>query len=100
MAYPPSAEQQAVIDSEAPVVVVIGGAGTGKTTTAAAAAGQRLAEIDKTRAATRIATPPGLPTGLPSRKGVLFVSFSRTASARSSTGRVPSLAQCASGSTS
>ncbi|TCC65701.1 ATP-dependent helicase [Kribbella pittospori] len=75
----PSAEQQAVITSRNPVVIVIGGAGSGKTTTAAAAAGRRLTEIDHGRAEARAATRPGALAGLPPRKRVLFVSFSRTA---------------------
>jgi DNA helicase-2/ATP-dependent DNA helicase PcrA len=79
MGYEPSAAQQAVIAADAPVAVVIGGAGTGKTTTAAAAAGQRLANRDQLRTEARAQTPPGRRPALPSRKRVLFVSFSRTA---------------------
>ncbi len=79
MRYEPSAEQQAVITTEAPVAVVIGGAGTGKTTTAAAAAGRRLADRDQQRAETRVQASPGIAPALPPMKRVLFVSFSRTA---------------------
>jgi len=79
MAYNPSDEQQAVINSQAPITVVLGGAGAGKTTTAAAAAAQRLAVLDERRAAIRRATPFGVRAVLPARKRVLFMSFSKTA---------------------
>ena len=78
MAYGPSDEQRAVIDSSAPVVVVLGGAGAGKTSTAAAAAADRLAADDATRAAARRSAPLGSFRPLMPVQRVLFLSFSRT----------------------
>ncbi len=78
MAYAPSDEQRAVIDTAAPVVVVLGGAGAGKTTTAAAAAARRLIDDDAHRAEVRRKTPIGRAPALSPAKRVLFLSFSRT----------------------
>jgi DNA helicase-2/ATP-dependent DNA helicase PcrA len=62
--FAPSAQQRAVIDSQAPTLLVLGGAGTGKTVTAAAAARAHLARRDAA-----------------GKRGdrVLFLTFSRTA---------------------
>ena len=79
MPYQPSAQQQAVIHSDAPVTVVLGGAGCGKTTTAAAAARRRLDSLEESRQAARAITPAGAAPALPASQKVLFVSFSRTA---------------------
>lgn len=79
MAYHPSTQQQAVIDSDAPVTVVLGGAGCGKTTTAAAAARGRLESQELSRRAARLGTPMGTAPDLPPTQRILFVSFSRTA---------------------
>ncbi|MHB1010807.1 MAG: UvrD-helicase domain-containing protein [Propionibacteriaceae bacterium] len=79
MVYVPSAEQEEVIESDAPVLVVIGGAGTGKTTTAAAAAGRRLHNLETQRNLLRSYAAAGTAPVLPPLKRVLFVSFSRTA---------------------
>lgn len=79
MTYEPSAEQHAVITTDARVAVVIGGAGAGKTTTAAAAAGRRLADNEQLRAEVGAQTRPGTAPAFPPIQRVLFVSFSRTA---------------------
>lgn len=79
MTYQPSAQQQAVIHSDAPVTVVIGGAGCGKTTTAAAAARRRLDSLQASRRTARALTAAGAAPVLPAPQKVLFVSFSRTA---------------------
>ncbi|OHX03436.1 UvrD-helicase domain-containing protein [Micromonospora sp. WMMB235] len=83
MTYKPSDEQQAVIDSTAPVVLVLAGAGTGKTSTAAAAAGNFLQRADAHRSILRRdAVLAGRRTRLPAQARVLFLSFSRTAVAQ------------------
>jgi DNA helicase-2/ATP-dependent DNA helicase PcrA len=74
VAYLPSEEQRAVIDSDAPTTVVLGGAGCGKTTTAAAAAGRQLEAEHQGRLASG-----GARSASPVTKKVLFLSFSRTA---------------------
>lgn len=79
MAYEPSPEQQAVIESDAAITVVLGGAGCGKTTTAAAAAARRIQARQKERQASRASSGPGTATALPPPLRVLFISFSKTA---------------------
>ncbi|MFD0373690.1 UvrD-helicase domain-containing protein [Streptomyces sp. NPDC127112] len=80
MTYEAKGEQQAVVESTAPVLVVLGGAGTGKTTTAVAAARRQLEDADKRLTLRRRAAhQAGRRTRLPAPERVLFLSFSRTA---------------------
>lgn len=83
MTYKPSDEQQAVIDSTAPVILVLAGAGTGKTSTAAAAARRYLESADAQHVTLRrAAVLAGQRTRLPAQARALFLSFSRTAVAQ------------------
>ncbi|MGW0569888.1 UvrD-helicase domain-containing protein [Streptomyces tauricus] len=83
MTYVARGEQEDVIKSAAPALVVLGGAGTGKTTTAVAAARRHLKDADERLALRRReAHRAGRRTRLPAPERVLFLSFSRTASAQ------------------
>ncbi|MFJ2592275.1 UvrD-helicase domain-containing protein [Streptomyces erythrochromogenes] len=83
MTYEAKGEQQAVVESIAPVLVVLGGAGTGKTTTAVAAARRHLEDADgRLTLRRRSAHQAGRRTRLPAPERVLFLSFSRTAVAQ------------------